>query len=145
MTDFTFPPAPATRQEAFDRAALHLLRTRKPSFTVGESGFATCQYGGSGCALRPFLPDDPQALRYFDGLGAIADIPLEDLPDWMIEEIEFFSDLQQAHDDPLNGRQNVPDPAKWFASWAAAMQKIATRYRLDDSLITDALALEAQL
>jgi len=46
-----------TRQEAFDKAARHLLSTGKKS-----ADSISCTYSGSGCAIRPFIPDgeDPK-------------------------------------------------------------------------------------
>ena len=135
-----FPPAPRNAQEIFDRAALHLLTTRQPSGRAANGTFA-CFYGGSGCALRPFAPLDPQELAKWDEQGAIGDLPHDWLPEWMQDELELLSALQDAHDSAA--LQTLGEPKEWFALWAEKMQLIAASARLDATLITDALALEA--
>lgn len=127
-----------TRQEAFNATARHLLTTRSPSgYMVGDHFL--CVYSGSGCALRPFIPDTPTALDW-DCIGAIADMrAMNDtpatVPDFISEDWDFFESLQDAHDKPamkVNG-----DAAKWLPKWKDAMRAVAQKYRLDPSILDE--------
>lgn len=126
---------PRTRQEAFDLAAAHLLKTRKPSLAEpNASGFASCLYGGSGCALAPFLPVDPALVEEWDALGAIGDIPEDKLPDHIVEDLEFYNELQEAHDEPAAGKMAVP-PGEWLSEWLRHMRAVARKYRLSPAVL----------
>ena len=137
-----FPPPPASRQEAFDRAALHLLQTQTPSVRQGTNG-SICVYAGSGCALRPFAPLDPDELRKWDVMGAIDNLPTDWLPDHIAEDLKFYTALQDAHDEGLN-RGRIPEAAVWFANWRVRMRELAQRFRLDATIITDWEKLNVQ-
>lgn len=143
MTDYPqYPIRPASLQEAFDTAALHVLSTGRPS--IGESG---CVYSGIGCAMRPFIPQDEDSLRWMDQQGELQEI-LDDeewdkyLPQFVVDDLEFFIELQTAHDayaiEMNRGHKSVEF---WLSQWKTAMQSIAARYSLDASLITDQTAL----
>ena len=117
-----------TRQEAFDTAARHLLNTGKPSYQVTESGAPICSYLESGCALRPFIPEGLEV--EWEEHGGIEEVPEKLRPEYINEDIYFFQELQIAHDGPVNvGARN------WESEWLIKMRQLATRYRLDDSIL----------
>ena len=117
-----------TRQEAFDTTARHLLTTGEPSYCQDEYGLTTCSYLGSGCALRPFIPEGIE--EEWEAYGSVHMVPEKLRPEYINEDIYFFRELQRAHDGPVNaGARN------WESEWLIKMRQLATRYRLDDSIL----------
>lgn len=119
-----------TRQEAFDRAARHLLAQGKPSGKPCGYGAFKCLYSGSGCALRPFLTEE-QAEKFDRDYGEVERIPLKLLPDDIAEDVKFFSLLQDAHDKPA---MRDSDPAAWLPAWRDRMLGLAKRFNLSSAV-----------
>ena len=120
------------RQAAFDRAAAHLISTGRPSGDLKEDGYFDCLYSGSGCALRPFIPED-QDPRAWDTQGGIMDIEADLLPLEIAADIEFFSDLQGAHDDSAVDAKG--DVKRWRTMWIDCMVNLAAHYGLNDEAV----------
>lgn len=119
------------RQEAFNKAAQHLLSTGVPS-GIAKGHYFSCQYGGSGCALRPFIPKDAD-IEKWDSIGSIGEMPRELLPDFISADLNFYEDLQSAHDDTAQVTLNTD--TEWLPSWKEEMRKLAKVYNLDASII----------
>jgi hypothetical protein len=120
-----------TRQEAFDAAAAHLLATGVPSHE--PDNYNSCLYSGTGCALRPFAPTDPAELAAWDRGGAISDLPLDWLPDFIRGDIAFFDLLQAAHDQAAQSSSGSIQ--KWRRLWLVRMHEIASRYSLSPAIL----------
>ena len=120
------------RQAAFDKAAAHLLSTGKPSGDLKEDGSFNCLYSGSGCALRPFIPEG-QSPRAWDAQGGIKDLEEDLVPPEIAEDIEFFADLQDAHDGPAVDAKG--DVKRWRPMWIDCMVNLAAQYGLNDEAV----------
>ena len=122
-----------TRQQAFDLAAKHLMTTRKQS-KIEAVG---CVYSGSGCALRPFAPNDPDELAEWDKTGSVCDFPSNMLPSYINDDIEFYDRLQAAHDRPVyvNDMNAEEVDELWFEQWKESMQRVAENFNLDASVL----------
>jgi hypothetical protein len=119
-----------TRQQAFDMSAKHLLSTGKPS--VLETGYNGCCYSGSGCAMRPFLGNDPEELAKLDKQGGLYSVNLTLLPEYVVQDIEFYSLIQNCHDHAAVSYAALPnDIDEWAVGWKEAMFKLADRYNLN--------------
>lgn len=123
-----------TRQEAFNLAAKHLLTTRAPSFSGAYFSFV---YSGTGCALRPFIPEgaDP---KHWDNMGAIGAFPRQEIPNFISNDLKFYERLQVAHDSSAIGAKG--DPAKWLVFWKDKMRAVAEAYELDASILDEETA-----
>jgi len=114
-----------TRQEAFDKAARHLLSTGKKS-----ADSISCTYSGSGCAIRPFIPDGEDPKKW-DGHGSIMDIIIfnsKRVPNFIKADMDFFQDLQSTHDNCNDGRDFLP-------KFIDRMRYLATEYDLNTEVL----------
>lgn len=118
---------PKDRQEAFDAAAKHLLKTGEPS--ISPSGL--CRYGGTGCAMRPFLGDDTDELKGMDEAGALTDLPAHMLPDHVVDDLDFYQELQDAHDTPTNRGKRGKE---WLTEWELHMRDLADKAKLSTAV-----------
>jgi len=131
----------ALRQQQFDRAARHLLRTGLPSINP----YGRFSYAGTGCALAPWAPADPQLLAYWDLLGAVTDFPKDDLPAEIADDLEFFDAMQQAHDDAARSSSQVlATPQEFRIRWPEEMRKVALRFRLSADVLDEGFAPAAE-
>jgi hypothetical protein len=129
------------RQQQFDRAARHLLRTGLPS--INPEG--RCCYAGTGCALAPWAPSDPELLAYWDRIGAVTDFPEGDLPAEIADDLEFFGAMQQAHDDAARpSSQVLATPQEFRERWPQEMREVARRFRLSAAVLDEGFAPAAE-
>ena len=117
-----------TRQEYFDRAARGIIAQGHPAFGKLASGSASCLYlapDGSRCAVGFHLEDLPkETLSYFNRAGGVGDIPEEDLPEFIAEDLSFFEALQTAHDSAQRSSEDFLDNVR------ARMRLVASEYAL---------------
>jgi hypothetical protein len=127
----------ALRQQQFDRAARHLLRTGQGS--IDSEG--RCSYAGTGCALAPWAPADLTELAYWDRLGSVEDFPSADLPAEIADDLGFFIALQRAHDAaarPSSARRATPEEFK--SSWTENMRELAALLGLSAAVLDEGFA-----
>lgn len=111
-----------TNQEAFDKAALHLLRQGCKSENVD-----TCLYrgpNGTKCAVGALIPDeeyDPSAE------GDTIDSVVEWVPSLHGLDTEFLRQLQTVHDDSA------------VEEWPGELRAVAARFGLSDKVVRDFL------
>lgn len=114
-----------TDQEIFDTAARHILSTGKPS--LDPTG--RCLYGGSGCAMRPFLKGESFPRIEGKDIRMVA----EQHPEYLTfkpssTQISLMRGIQRAHDD-------LGDDPGFIRLWKGRMIEIARICRLDAKLV----------
>lgn len=91
-------------QEIFTTSVTALWKQGRRAGRQRIGSSFVCQYladDGARCAVGWLLDDD--TARLFDSYSdtSIAGIPAEDLPEWMLDNMELLVDLQSLHDDYL--------------------------------------------
>lgn len=111
-----------SKQQMFDMAAKHILKTGKQSLKVIEYG-SGCTYSGSGCAASVFIKPEYHAQA-------------DDCGPWRIlvkngnastHEKDFIQELQYAHDRAL--------PDIFMFDWRGRMRVLAHDYQLNDEVL----------
>lgn len=121
-----------TNQEAFDKAAAHLLRQNEWS---NNNGDLPCMYrspSGLKCAVGALIPDDNYG-AYMEGASVRMLRQDDAIPFLAYVDIELLASLQRVHD------QNVPQ------HWPKLLREVASNHELSSAIVDKTLAeLEAQ-
>lgn len=124
-------------QEAFNISAAHLLKTRKPSYKVIDSGAdIICLYSGSGCAIAPFIPNPTKIAELWEG-RTVSSMNRKVLPPFIRRNIGFFVRLQDAHDSSVEYCHKTDNMESWLEMWKEKMREIAKSFKLDDSILNE--------
>jgi hypothetical protein len=109
-----------TPQEIFTSAYLGVVNQGKQSLKADGN----CAYRGDGglkCAVG-FMIDDETA-KSWDNVGCISDVcKIEDVPDWVSDNIDLLDEIQSAHDNPRPWTVNL---------YKTRMAGIAARHNLE--------------
>jgi hypothetical protein len=124
-----------TRQEAFDHVVEFLWKQHRPARKL----YGSCAYinaKGSMCAVGCLLPiavaEAFEAVELSNGstsISALSEADIDIVPQYMKDDIDFYSDLQTAHDcihlnDGTFAEQFIPN-----------MTRVARKYKLDETTL----------
>jgi hypothetical protein len=115
-----------TRQEAFDTVARKMLAQGDVAFSAGLCRYIT--QDGRRCAIGHLLSEE--AAKYWTkrDFGSVENVSVHFLPNFMREDLNFYSDLQLAHDICVKANN-------FKSNFIFYMKQVANKYDLS----TDAL------
>ena len=119
-----------TKQEIFDTVYDAIMDQK--ALSVSSNGMDGAYYSASGCRCSiGHLMSEEQAKALGEislSVGKLVSEPLNSVPDWFHQNVDFLADLQDAHDMSIVCRDHTWDDQRFQFQYR--MAKVATHHGL---------------